>query len=68
LFVGVNGRSIEGKTKAAVPAVTCCFADLDLGGESIDEALAALPRGRRPAVARALGGYRSWRKWILAHC
>ena len=33
LFVGVNGRSIEGKTKAAVPAVTACFADLDLGGE-----------------------------------
>jgi hypothetical protein len=36
LCVGVNGRSIKGKTKAAVPAVTACFADRDLGGESID--------------------------------
>ena len=49
LFVGVDARSTEGKTKAAVPAVTCCFVDLDLGGESIDEALAALTSGQTPA-------------------
>jgi hypothetical protein len=49
VFVGVNARSIEGKTKAAIPAVTACFADLDLGGESIDEALAALTGGATPA-------------------
>src|ERR671938_2206191 len=29
LFIGVNGRSGEGKTKASVPAVTCYFAGLD---------------------------------------
>jgi hypothetical protein len=45
LFVGVNGRSMEGKTKASVPAITACFVDLDLGGEGSDEALAALTSG-----------------------
>jgi hypothetical protein len=54
LFVGLNGRSIEGKTKAAVPAVTACFADLDLGGESIDEALAGLMSGSTPVPNAAL--------------
>ena len=49
LFVGVNARSMEGKTKTAVPVVTACFADLDLGGDSIDEALAELPSGQTPA-------------------
>jgi hypothetical protein len=48
LFAGVNGRAIEGKTKAAVPAVTACFADLDLAGESIDGALVALTGGSAP--------------------
>jgi hypothetical protein len=48
LFVGVNARSGEGRTKASVPAVTCCFADLDLGAQSIDDALAALTGGATP--------------------
>jgi hypothetical protein len=52
LFVGVNGRSMEGKTKASVPAVTACFVDLDLGGEGSDEALAALTSGATPEPPR----------------
>jgi hypothetical protein len=40
LFVGVNSRSTEGRTKASVPAVTACFVDLHLGGDGSDEALA----------------------------
>jgi hypothetical protein len=66
LFVGVNGRSIEGKTKAAVPAVTACFADLDLGGESIDEALAALT-SRRALVPSFIvhSGYGLHAVWLL---
>jgi hypothetical protein len=66
LFVGVNARSIEGKTKAAVPAVTCCFADLDLGGESIDEALAALTSGPTPAPSFIVhSGYGLHAVWLL---
>jgi hypothetical protein len=66
LFVGVNGRSIEGKTKAAVPAVTCCFADLDLSGESIDEALAALTNGTTPAPSFVVhSGYGLHAVWLL---
>src|SRR5919199_702136 len=48
LVVGVNARTMEGKKNPAAPAVTACFADLDLGGESIDEALAALTSGQTP--------------------
>jgi hypothetical protein len=66
LFVGINGRSIEGKTKAAVPAVTCCFVDLDLGGESIDEALVALTSGRTPAPSFIVhSGYGLHAVWLL---
>jgi hypothetical protein len=60
------GRSIEGKTKAAVPAVTCCFVDLDLGGESIDEALVALTSGRTPAPSFIVhSGYGLHAVWLL---
>src|ERR671933_2098366 len=66
LFVGVNARSIEGKTKAAVPAVTACFTDLDLGGESIDEALAALTSGQTPAPSFIVhSGYGLHAVWLL---
>ena len=66
LFVGVNGHSIEGKTKAAVPAVTACFTDLDLGGESIDEALAALTSGQTPAPSFIVhSGYGLHAVWLL---
>jgi hypothetical protein len=66
VFVGVNARSIEGKTKAAVTAVTCCFADLDLGGESIDEALAALTSGSTPVPSLVVhGGYGLHAVWLL---
>jgi hypothetical protein len=66
LFVGVNGRSIEGKTKTAVPAVTACFADLDLGGDSIDEALAALTGGQTPAPSFIVhSGYGLYAVWLL---
>jgi hypothetical protein len=66
LFVGVNGRSIEGKTKAAVPAVMACFANLDLGGESIDEALAALTGGSTPAPSFVVNsGYGLHAVWLL---
>src|SRR5918911_2587737 len=66
LFVGVNARSIEGKTKAAVPAVTACFADLGLGGESIDEALAALTGGPTPAPSFIVhSGYGLHAVWLL---
>jgi hypothetical protein len=66
LFVGVNARSLEGKTKAAVPAVTACFVDLDLGGESIDEALAALTSGATPAPSLVVhSGYGLHAVWLL---
>jgi hypothetical protein len=66
LFVGVNARSGEGKTKASVPAVTCCFADLDLGGESIDEALAELTSGSAPAPSVIVhSGYGLHAVWLL---
>jgi hypothetical protein len=66
LFVGVNGRGIEGKIKAAVPAVTACFADLDLGDESIDEALAALTSGPAPAPSFIVhSGYGLHAVWLL---
>jgi hypothetical protein len=66
LFVGVNGRSIEGKTKAAVPAVTACFADLDLGAQRIDEALAALTSGATPAPSFIVNsGYGLHAVWLL---
>src|SRR5919199_1754619 len=66
LFVGVNARSGEGKTKAPVPAVTACFADLDLGGESIDEALAALTSGHTPAPSFIVhSGYGLHAVWLL---
>src|SRR5437763_9664864 len=66
LFVGVNARSGEGKTKASVPAVTCCFVDLDLGGESIDEALAALTSGATPAPSLVVhSGYGLHAVWLL---
>jgi hypothetical protein len=47
-FIGVNGRSGEGKTKASVPTATCCFADLDLSDGSINDALAMLTSGCTP--------------------
>jgi hypothetical protein len=59
-------RSAEGKTKAAVPAVTACFADLDLAGESIDWALAALTSGRAPAPSFIVhSGYGLHAVWLL---
>jgi hypothetical protein len=66
LFVGVNGRSMEGKTKAAVPVVTACFVDLDLGGEGSDEALAALTSGATPAPSFVVNsGYGLHAVWLL---
>jgi hypothetical protein len=64
---GVNARSGEGKTKASVPAVTCCFADLDLGGESIDKALAGLTSGSLPAPSFLVhSGYGLHAAWLLS--
>jgi hypothetical protein len=49
-----------------VPAVTACFADLDLGGESIDEALAALTGGSTPAPSFIVhSGYGLHAVWLL---
>jgi hypothetical protein len=66
LFVGVNARSMEGKTKAAVPAVTACFVDLDLGGEGTDEALADLMSGTTPTPSFVVNsGYGLHAIWLL---
>jgi hypothetical protein len=66
LFVGVNARSGESKTKASVPAVTACFVDLDLGGEGSDEALAALTSGATPVPSFVTNsGYGLHAVWLL---
>jgi hypothetical protein len=66
VFVGVNARSKEGKTKASVTAVTACFVDLDLGGEGGDEALADLTSGSMPVPSFVVNsGYGLHAVWLL---
>ena len=66
LFIGVNPRSSEGKTKASVPTVTCCFADLDLAGGNIDDALTVLTSGSTPPPSFVVNsGYGLHAVWLL---
>jgi hypothetical protein len=66
LFIGVNARSSEGKTKASVPAVTCCFADVDLAGGDIDDALAVLTSDGTPIPSFVVNsGYGLHTVWLL---
>src|SRR5918911_61135 len=66
LFIGVNPRSSEGKTKASVPTVTCCFADLDLAGGDSDDALSVLTSGSTPPPSFVVNsGYGLHAVWLL---
>jgi hypothetical protein len=66
LFIGVNARSSEGKTKASIPTVTCCFADLDLAGGDIDDTLSVLTSGSTPPPSFVVNsGYGLHAVWLL---
>jgi hypothetical protein len=50
VFLGMNPRAHEGKSKDAVEHVTACYVDLDLPeGETVESALGTLHEANRPA-------------------